>query len=154
MLRFNHFDFQDTTEKSMNETERIHNSMTRADTCFEQFMSKLSTSPLCAPTYPRIGLFFCVSSLSNLLDDETALLNGEKDGKNRLSSITYNLFRTHHFIPWQGNVFPSQIFTNFSEMAQGHCPGKFPLHTSPAIEPTKGVVTPESSPVKSRFGGN
>ena len=51
-------------------------------------------------------------------------------------------------------------------MAQGHCPGKFPLHTparksvvrsypaSPAAEPTKGVVTPESSPVKSRLEGN
>ena len=51
-------------------------------------------------------------------------------------------------------------------MAQGHCPGKFPLHTparksvvisypaSPTAEPTKGVVTPESSPVKSRLEGN
>ena len=50
-------------------------------------------------------------------------------------------------------------------MAQGHCPEKFPLHTparksvvrsypaSPAAEPTKGVVTPESSPVKSRLEG-
>ena len=51
-------------------------------------------------------------------------------------------------------------------MTQGYYPGKFPLHaparksvvrsypTSPAVEPIKGVVTPESSPVKSRLEGN
>ena len=65
---------------SMNETEWIHNSMTQADTYLEQFMSKLSTYPPFTPASPGTGLFFHVSSLSNLLDDETALLNGEKDG--------------------------------------------------------------------------
>jgi len=48
-------------------------------------------------------------------------------------------------------------------MAQGHCPGKNPLRSpavvrsypvSPAVEPVMGVVTPESSPVKSRLEGD
>ena len=81
MQNFDNFVFQDTTEMSMNETGWSYDSMIPADTYFEQFMSKLSTYPIFTSASPGTGLVLRVSSWSNLLDDQTALLDGKNDGK-------------------------------------------------------------------------
>lgn len=79
MPEFHNFGFRssDSIVNDMIE-EQIHKSV---DTYFERFMSKLSTYPSFTSTSSSTGLFFPINSFSNLLDDETALLNGENDGK-------------------------------------------------------------------------
>ena len=44
--------------------------------------------------------------------------------------MAYNFLRTNHSTPREEIVRPSDVFTNFSVIAQGGSPGKFPLHTS------------------------
>lgn len=104
MPEFDNFRFPNSTELGINGTEWIHNSISQVDTTLNSSCQSNQHALLSLTSYEN-GFYSHANSFSTTKPSSTA---------RRMTKQICNLFRTHHFLPWQENVCPSQVFTHCS----------------------------------------